>query len=142
MEFLNTFFNWFASHPEIVGKIVLGSILLAFISVVLTVVAIARMSPDYFLSSKPAVKSWRHRHPLLRILFKMVKSTVGLILLITGIAMLVLPGQGLLTLLVGVGLLDFPGKRHIEQRVVCNHHVLKAINWIRARTNQAPVIVD
>lgn len=52
--------------------------------------------------------------------------------------MLVLPGQGLLTLLVGVGLLDFPGKRHIELRVVRNHHVLNAINWIRARTNQAP----
>jgi hypothetical protein len=142
MEFLTAVFNWFASHPEIVGKIVLGSILLAFISVVLTVVAIVRMSPDYFLSSKPGIKSWRHRHLLLRILFKMVKSTVGLILLITGIAMLVLPGQGLLTLLVGVGLLDFPGKRHIELRVVRNHHLLKAINWIRARTNQAPVIVD
>lgn len=57
MEFLTAVFNWFTSHPEIVGKIVLASILLAIISVILIVVAIARMSPDYFLSSKPAIES-------------------------------------------------------------------------------------
>lgn len=130
------------SHPEVVGRIVLGSIILALVSAILMVVAITKMSPDYFISPEPAVESWRSRHSVLRIIFKALKSMVGLTLFITGIAMLVLPGQGLLTLLVGISLLDFPGKRKMELRVVRNRHVLKAINSVRACTKQAPVIVD
>ena len=122
--------------------IVLGSILLALVCVILTVVAITRMSPDYFISSEPPVESWRWRHPLLRIFLKGLKSAAGLALLITGVAMLVLPGQGLLTIFIGLSLLDFPGKRTIELQIVRNQQVLKAVNWIRIRAKQAPVRVD
>lgn len=142
IDFFSEVFGWLVHRPEVVGKIVLVSVLLAFVSVVMMVVAITKMSPDYFVSRKPPSESWRGRHPLLSIFFKVLKSLTGLTLLISGIAMLVLPGQGVLTILVGISLLDFPGKRKMERYMVQRRHVLKTINWIRAKAKQAPVIVD
>lgn len=142
MNFFSVVLTWLTSNPEVVEKIVLGSILIMLVSTVLMVVAIIKMNPNYFDSSKLPDESWRGRHPLFSILFNVLKSMVGFAFLVTGIAMLVLPGQGLLAILVGISLLDFPGKRKIELSIIRERHVLKAINWIRIRAKQAPVIVN
>jgi hypothetical protein len=55
--------------------------------------------------------------------------------------LLLLPGQGILTLLIGISLLDFPGKRQLEKRIARERHVLKAINWIRAKAGRPPLEV-
>ena len=102
---------------------------------------VARMSPDYFVARQPSPQSWRRRHGVTRLLARLLKNLVGLILLIAGIAMLVLPGQGIITILVAISLLDFPGKRRLEMRIVRQRHVRRAINWIRQRTGRRPLIL-
>ena len=133
--------DWFNSHPYLAVKVVLASVLLAVVSLAVLVVAIIKMSPDYFVADKPPDSSWRWRHPLLRIVFKALKSIAGLVLLLAGIVLLLTPGQGLLTMLVGLSLIEFPGKRRLEQRMLRERHVLKSITWLRARAGRAPMIV-
>lgn len=141
MELIGTIFDWFRSHPAATQRIVFASILLAFVYTALMLVAIARMEPHYFVTRKPPRESFRGRHPVARFAVKGMKSVVGLVQVIMGLAMLVLPGQGMLTILIGVSLLDFPGKRRLELRFVRQPQVLKAINWIRAKAKQPALII-
>jgi hypothetical protein len=102
---------------------------------------IARMRPDYFVSRKPTEESWTGRHPAMRIGFLVAKNVIGIILVLMGIAMLVLPGQGIITIIVGISLLNFPGKRTLELRIFNQRRVLRAVNWIRAKTSRPPLIM-
>lgn len=91
---------------------------------------VIRMPTDYFLHTDARV--WmKGYHPTLRYLGLAAKNAVGLVFLVAGIAMLVLPGQGLLTMVIGISLLDFPGKRHIEHRLLTKPAVFRAMNVIR-----------
>jgi hypothetical protein len=56
--------------------------------------------------------------------------------------MLFIPGQGLLTMLLGIVCLDFPGKRALERRIVAHPPVFRALNWIRAKQGELPLIMD
>ena len=142
METLKSAVAWLASHPELAAAFALGSVLLAIISIAVLVLAITRMSPDYFIAAAPPRDSWRGRHPLLRFFFRTLKTLAGLVLLLAGIAMLILPGQGLVTMLIGISLIEFPGKRRVELAMVRERHVLNTINWIRARAGRVPIIVE
>lgn len=102
---------------------------------------IARMRPDYFISKKPTEESWTGRHPVIRIGFLAIKNLLGVILLLAGVAMLVLPGQGIITMLVGLSLLNFPGKRRLELRILSQRRVLRAVNWIRQKAKRPPLII-
>ncbi|MCZ6750119.1 MAG: hypothetical protein O7D96_12545 [SAR324 cluster bacterium] len=64
------------------------------------------------------------------------KNLLAVVLVVAGVAMLFLPGQGILTILVGLGLLSVPGKRKLELWIVRRPAVLRAIQWIRARSNR------
>ncbi|MCH8023740.1 MAG: hypothetical protein IIB43_03440 [Candidatus Marinimicrobia bacterium] len=72
---------------------------------------IARIPHDYFAGPKAPPLPWAQAHPAWRLLLSGLKNALGLILVLIGLALLVLPGQGVLTLLVGLMLLEFPGKR-------------------------------
>ena len=72
----------------------------------------------------------------------LLKNLFGLLLVIAGMLMLVLPGQGLLTIFVGLIFLDFPGKYRMERKMVSNDSVLRSINWVRARTGKPPLIIS
>jgi hypothetical protein len=102
---------------------------------------IARMRPDYFIARKPTADSWTGRHPVIRIGFLIIKNLLGLILLLAGIAMLVLPGQGIITMIVGISLLNFPGKRKLELRIFRQRRVLRAVSWIREKAGRPPLIM-
>jgi len=110
-------------------------------SLVVIPVLVSRMRSDYFLSRTPPAESWMGRHTAIWIGVYGLKNLLGIILLLAGIAMLVLPGQGVLTILVGITLLNFPGKRRLELRIVRLPRVLRAINWMRARANRPPLIL-
>ncbi|MGB1110330.1 MAG: PGPGW domain-containing protein, partial [Gammaproteobacteria bacterium] len=66
-----------------------------------------------------------------------LRSAFGLLLLLAGIAMLVLPGQGILTILIGIGLMEFPGKFALECRLAGIPSVYRALNWIRRKGGQS-----
>jgi hypothetical protein len=73
--------------------------------------------------------------------FLALKNLIGLILVLAGIAMFVLPGQGIITVIVGISLLNFPGKRKLELRIFRQRRVLRAVSWIRKRANRPPLIM-
>ncbi len=101
---------------------------------------LVRLPADYFDVRVP--RQWMDgRHPFLRLAGRIVKNLVGVVLLLAGIAMLVLPGQGILTILIGVSLIDFPGKHRLEARLISQPLVLQTINQVRAKFGRPPLVV-
>lgn len=106
------------------------------IALVGTMIAIpfilVRLPEDYFDVRVP--RTWmNNQHPFIRALGQIVKNVAGIVFLLAGVSMLVLPGQGLLTILIGVSLLDFPGKRRLEARIIGQRMMFNAVNSLRAK---------
>ena len=123
-----------------VGLIVFSVI--AFIGTLIAIPAILiRLPPDYFQNHHH--KPWfANHHPVIRTVGLLAKNVIGLIFLLAGIVMLVLPGQGLLTMLLGILFLDFPGKHRLEQKLIRHPKILKAINALREKTGKSPFTFD
>ena len=83
---------------------------------------------------------WRRQHPVVRWTLRGLKNALGVVLLLAGLAMLILPGQGLLTLAVAMLLLDFPGKRGVERRLLGSPRVLGPVNALRRRFGKEPML--
>nr|ALS88881.1 putative transmembrane protein (PGPGW) [uncultured bacterium] len=93
---------------------------------------LVRLREDYFDVRVP--RAWmKGRNPILRAATRVVKNIAGILFLLAGVSMLVLPGQGLLTILIGISLLDFPGKRRLEARIIGQRRIFGAVNTLRAR---------
>ncbi len=90
---------------------------------------VARAPVDYFMREHASDDPWFGR---------VVRNGAGVVLLIVGVAMLVLPGQGLLTILLALSLLDFPGKHALLRRMVGRKSVAKALQWLRAKAHRPP----
>jgi hypothetical protein len=99
---------------------------------------VASLPADYFVREEAGLIADPQRRKWLLL----GKNLLGIVLLIAGLAMLVLPGQGVLTLLVAVALLDFPGKRRLEQRIARAPRVLAALNSMRKKRGRPPFAFD
>jgi hypothetical protein len=131
--------DWIYSHQLLMWWLAALSALMFVGGIVLMPILLARMRSDYFLRRTPTPATWGGRHRTIRLSILIVKNGLGLVLLLAGLAMLVLPGQGIITILVGISLLNFPGKRRLELAIVRQGPVLQAINWIRARARRPPL---
>lgn len=110
-----------------------GFSLLAFlVSIIALPILIIRLPADYFIRPVPV----SYRHPVLHLVLKILKNTLGLILLILGFGMLFIPGQGILTMLVGMALMDFPGKWELQRRIVRSPRVHRSLDWLRQKTDK------
>ena len=138
---LSQILDWVAVHPGVTGAVVIASLGLAVVYGALIFVAIGRMSSDYFVRDEDSIGNWHQRHPTLRWMGFLIKNFLGVILVLMGLAMLVLPGQGVLTLLIGISLLDFPGKRNLERKIVRTPTVHRAMDAIRRRSGQPPLVL-
>jgi len=133
--------DWIAAHPFVTGAALVVSLALALIYGAVIYVAIGRMSPDYFVRDKSSSGTWRQRYPAWGVIALVLKNVFGVVLVLMGLAMLVLPGQGVLTLLIGISLLDFPGKRKLEKKIVRTPAVRKTMGAIRRRAGQPPLVL-
>jgi|SRR5688572_3293138 len=98
---------------------------------------LVRLPEDYFDVRVPRV--WmKDSHPVLRIIGRTLKNILGVVFVLAGLSMLVLPGQGVLTILIGVSLLDFPGKQRLEARIVGHKRVLRSVNTLREKFGKPP----
>ena len=120
----------------------IGFSVAAFVGTLIAIPAILiRLPPDYFKNHHH--KSWfANHHPVIRTIGLTAKNIVGIIFLLAGIAMLVLPGQGLLTMLLGILFIDFPGKHRLEQKLIQHPQILKAINAFREKAGKPHFIFD
>jgi hypothetical protein len=95
--------------------------------------AVIQLPVDYFTAKRRRpLGSWA-RHPLLRALLVVAKNLLGLLLLVAGVVMLIVPGQGLLSIAVALVLLDFPGKFRLERWLATRKAVWRSLNWLRKR---------
>lgn len=134
--------EFIAEHDVLLGWLGVVS-LLVFVATLFAVPwFVVRIPEDYFVEEKREPLAWSSHHPLIRWPLLILKNLLGLVLLLMGIAMLVMPGQGLLTMLAGLVLLNFPGKFRLERWLVTHRPVLLSINWMRQRRGAPPLRVD
>lgn len=111
------------------------SLAMLLVSIILVPVFVQSLPADYFKKRKIRAKPAWIPFPL-HILYLVVKNIVGIVLILLGLAMLVLPGQGLITLIIGIILTDIPGERKAFLFILRKTPVLKAMNWLRKKKNK------
>ena len=129
---------WFVPPGTLIALAIVS--LIVFLGTLIAIPFIlVRLPPDYFDVRVPRV--WMEdRHPAVRMLAMSAKNLAGVIFVIAGLAMLVLPGQGLLTILIGISLLDFPGKRNLEARIIGQATILNVVNSLRKKFGRPPLV--
>jgi len=133
--------EWIEQHGVIL-TVATGAMFVVFVgSLLLVPVIVTRIPHDYFAHHRRPPSRMAEQHRVVRIVFRVAKNVVGVLLMLAGVAMLVLPGQGLLSIFVGFLRLDFPGKYRLEKWIVSRRRALGAINWLRRRRGRAPMIV-
>ena len=137
IETITTFYE--ESQMEL-GMIAGFSVVMFFASILSLPFLLSFIPPDYFQYAEPYRVHHTFKHPLVRLSIIIAKNILGWLLIITGAILLILPGQGLITLVAGMLLINFPGKRKVERKLVSNHSVLHAINWLRAKRNKEPLL--
>ncbi|MCI5222169.1 MAG: hypothetical protein D3924_05735 [Candidatus Electrothrix sp. AR4] len=125
---------------ELLELLGLVSLLTFFGSLIVIPWLILRMRAEYFIRHRLEVIERHKRHPVLTIIILLFRNGIGVVLLIAGVLMLVLPGQGVLTMLIGLSLMDFPGKHRVTDRVIQNKKIQHSLNWIRRKGHKKDLV--
>ena len=116
--------------------------ILTFLGTLLVIpLIVVHIPADYFKPRKRKKHPRHKRFSLIRLLSIALKNFFGVIFILAGLAMVVLPGQGIITILIGIMMVDFPGKFALERRIVQHPPVLRGINWMRTKANRGPLQV-
>ena len=133
--------EWYRENQALVWSLAGGISIATFVGTVFVIPwLIARLPADYFLSVRRPRPPDR-RHLAIRLVLLVAKNLIGALLVASGIAMLVLPGQGLLAILMGLVLLDYPGKRRFERWLIGRRVIRRPIAWIRRRAGREPFLL-
>ena len=128
--------EWVRAHEIALWSIWILS-MVAFVASLIVIPLLAiRIPAGYFKGGKRKPDRLRGQHPLMRLVGLGLKNLLGILFVLVGIAMLVLPGQGVITILIGIMMINFPGKYALERRIVRQPNVLRVINWMRAKANK------
>jgi uncharacterized membrane protein YbaN (DUF454 family) len=115
---------------------------MAAVSLVIVGFVLARLPADYFVN--PDARRPIDRHPVLKVLFVLVRNVAGWALIALGVVLSLpgVPGQGVLTILMGVMMIDFPGKHRFQHWLVSRKTVQFAVNKLRARAGKPPLVME
>ena len=100
---------------------------------------VVKLPHDYFAGRKRHAPVSAKLPFGILIVVLVLKNCLGLVIIALRIVMLIIPGQGVLTMVIGLILIDFPGKYHLERSLMHRKHVLKTVNWLRAREQKPPL---
>jgi hypothetical protein len=130
--------SWSSMNSDLLFLLGSLSIFILIISVFMMVLIISFLPENYFKSeNRNLISSVQNsRYPLLKLLVLITKNFFGVLLLLSGILMLVLPGQGILTIITGLVFMDYPGKYKFERKLLRQKGVINSINWIRSRLSK------
>ena len=137
---MDTITTLYEQHQLLLGVLGILSAIMFVASILSLPFLVSLIPTDYFQSHESYRKRHRYKHPVIRLLILGLKNITGLVLIIAGIIMLVLPGQGLITLTMGLLFINFPGKRKLECKLISNQKILRSINWLRAKRNKEPLL--
>lgn len=132
--------DWITDHQALLWSLSGASVAIFIASLFIMPALIVRIRPDYFSHEHRPPSRWANRSTTVRTLIIVAKNIIGIVLMIAGLAMLVLPGQGLLTIAVGFFLIDFPGKYRFERWLVSRRPILRPMNWLRRRAGRRPLL--
>jgi hypothetical protein len=120
----------FEGHEALLGW--LGAIsLLMFVGSLITVpLVIVWLPKDFLRQEQKLSRNWPQ---YVSVPFFVLKNGLGVLFVLSGLAMLILPGQGLLTLFAGLILINFPRKRILIRRIVGQKRIFRGINRLRTR---------
>jgi hypothetical protein len=131
--------HWLQDHQGLLWLSGVASVIIFAASLIIIPALVVRIRPDYFAHQRRPPSRWDNQHQSVRIAMIIAKNVLGVVLMVAGIAMLVLPGQGMLTLLIGFMLMDFPGKYRFEKWLIGRRYVAGPINWLRRRRGRGPL---
>lgn len=128
--------TWLAQHSGAIAVIAPISFLLLLASVLATPWVLAKLPANYF-SKPPSVK------PLSvgRLVMSVIKTILGIIIVLTGMVLMVTPGPGLVCLVLGLVLCEFPGKHSLLRRVIRQPSVFSTLNWLRKKASKPPFLL-
>jgi Putative transmembrane protein (PGPGW) len=127
----STISSWF-EQPAVMWGVGIFSVLAVVASIVFVPRFLASLPQGYLRGDAP-----EHKGPAV---LRVLKNLLGVLLVLIGVLMLVLPGQGLLTLVVGLFFIDFPGKHRLMRRVLSRPKVLGVVNKLRAKHESPPLV--
>lgn len=116
------------------------SVLTFFVSLWFVTWLILRLPHDYFLSHSVGERQIKNQFSY--VTWFLLRNALGLVLVVLGTMMLVLPGQGLITLILGLSMMTFPGKKRLERWILGRSSVRTAMNWIRRKAHKPPLVFD
>ena len=108
-----------------------------FLTIAMTLWVIVKLPKDYFSSPRKEVTK---KIGLQSVAIKIARNCLAVVLIVSGVVMLVLPGQGLLTILIGVIVMDTSYKHHLEAKLMQQAKIKSALNKIRKRYNKQPFV--
>lgn len=128
------------SHPSFLIAMTVVTVGLLVASIAVTPWVIAKLPRDYFKRHYDFAAQMI-KNPRARVVARVGKNLVGVVLLVVGIALLILPGPGILCVLMALVLLDFPGKHKLERKIATRPKVLKTMNKLRRKMGKKPLVV-
>ena len=131
--------TWISGHQQLIEQTGDLSLVILVITIIALPLVVKKLSEDYFVSEKREPARETRKNPLVWGLLTALKNLVGLVLILAGIIMLVLPGQGTVTILIGLAISNFPGKYKIERKIASQPAVGKTLNKIRKLTDSPPL---
>lgn len=140
MELATIVLQWVQLHRLMFWSISAVSLLFFIGTAVMLPSLVARIPQDYFLPTTDR-SPWHASPSSGRFVYHLIKTIAGLVLIMAGMVMVIIPGQGIITILMGIVLMDFPGKRRLALRIIRNPTVLRSINWMRARSDRPPLVL-
>ena len=130
------------SHEILLLWLVIASII-GFIGSLIAIPWILIQIPsDYFSHKKRQKHQWGSYPSVIRLALLLIKNILGVIFIISGIIMLLVPGQGIITIIIGIILSDFPYKYKIERWIIKHPAILRSINQLRVKAKQSPLEVE
>lgn len=136
---LQALFDFIWGNDTVLLWLGLGSLFFFVASLFLIPYIVVRIPVDYFAEKERQPTPWAQKYHLFRWPVLILKNLLGLVFVLLGLAMLVLPGQGLLTMFLGVMLLNFPGKYRFERKLIQYPAINRGINWLRTKAGREPL---
>ena len=132
---LESLIGYANQYEELLVMVGLISAVVFVLTLLLTPYLLGLIASDYFTMKNPHKLEIKHIGHVITVI---IKSVIGLVLLLAGIIMLVTPGQGVISILLGLFLMEFPGKRKLELKIINHDPTFKTLNWLREKASKPP----
>ncbi len=110
--------------------ILISSVSVFIVSLILFPLLIISLPKNYFIRKESKKENSGSLWKLI------IKNILGVILIIIGALMLILPGPGIIVMLIGLMLMSFPSKKKLKNYFLSNQTLRKELNWIRQRADK------